>query len=445
MRKTQKGPELFAGLDVGTRKTAVLVAERPSQGEDRHIIGIGKARTKGVRKGKILEPEAVIESIRNALDDVEEMIGLHVGSAYLSLGTNPLRCFRSDGTLELGESQDTITLTDVRRVIQTALSTAKAEDGDVLLHAYPLEFRIDGEHKTSDPVGEKGARLDVRLLCMCVPETDVRLAVQCAEKAGLRINGVVHKSIASAFGSLQNEDFEKGSLAVDSGGGTTSFAVIRGGKPVHAGIFAIGGDHITNDLTYVLKLPPSKSEMLKRLIPVSEPEDNWDDELEFDVKGEPYVCTVGEILDVERPRLAELWLDLVKAEIDRSLPGKMPSRVTLSGGVAKTQGLPEYLNELLGVPVRTGNPVTAEKMPPDRNGVEFTTVAGILRYIQMKEKFPYRYLDPQGKEGVPKPLDKELFESSAARAIRDIRKGRGYAAPLKNIFEALKKTLKELF
>ncbi|MGC9490115.1 MAG: cell division protein FtsA [Thermovirgaceae bacterium] len=445
MKKTPNVPELFAGLDIGTKKTAVLVAEKTPQGKAMHIIGVGKARTRGIKKGKILEPEAVIESIRSALDDVEDMIGLHVGSAYLCTGTHPLRTFRCDGALELGDSQDTITISDVRKVIGTALASTKPEEGDMILHAYPLDYRIDGKTDTTDPVGRKGSHLEVRLLCLSVPERDVRLAVQCAEKAGLHIRGIVHKTVASAFGAFQDEDFDKGALSVDSGGGTTSFAVVFQGKPLHAGIFPIGGDHITNDLTYVLKLPPSKAEMLKRLIAVDESEENWDDELEFDIKGEPYVCTVGEILDVERPRIAELWLDLVRAEIERNTAGKMPPRIVLSGGVGKTQGMVDYLKELLGTPIRPGKPVTSEAMPPDRNGIEFTTVAGILRYVEMKEKFLYRFIDPQGRDGVLKPPDRAFFESQTTREIKKIRSKRDYTAPVRNLLEAFKKTLKELF
>jgi len=445
MKKTPNAPELFAGLDIGTKKTAVLVAEKTPQGNERHIIGVGKARTRGIKKGKILEPEAVIESIRNALDDVEEMIGLHVESAYLCTGTHPLHTFRCDGALELGDSQDTITINDVRKVIKTALSAAKPEAGDMILHAYPLDYRIDGEIETADPVGLKGSHLKVGLLCLSVPERDIRLAVQCAEKAGLRIRGIVHKTIASAFGAFQDEDFDKGALSVDAGGGTTSFAVVFQGRPLHAGIVPIGGDHITNDLTYVLKLPPSKAEMLKRLIAVDEPEENWDDELEFDIKGEPYVCTVGEILDVERPRIAELLLDLVRAEIEQNTSVKMPSRIVLSGGVGKTQGITDYLEDLLESPVRHGKPVTSDAMPPDRNGIEYTTVAGILRYVQMKEEFPYRFIDPQGKDGVPKPPDRDFFESQTAREIKKIRSSRDYTTPVRDLFDAFKKTLKELF
>jgi cell division protein FtsA len=445
MKKTTNVPELFAGLDIGTKKTAVLVAEKTPQGKERHIIGVGKARTRGIKKGKIREPEAVIESIRSALDDVEEMIGLHVGSTYLCTGTHPLHTFRCDGALELGDSRDTITITDVRKVIGTALAGAKPEEGDMILHAYPLNYRIDGKTETADPVGQNGSHLEVRLLCLSVPESDIRMAVQCAEKAGLHIKGIVHKTIASAFGALQDEDFDKGALSVDSGGGTTSFAVFFHGKPLHAGIFPIGGDHITNDLTYVLKLPPSKAEMLKRLIAVNEPEENWDDELEFDIKGEPYVCTVGEILDVERPRIAELWLDLVRAEIERNTAGKMPPRIVLSGGVGKTQGIADYLKDLLGAPVRPGKPVTSDAMPPDRNGIEFTTVAGILRYVEMKERFPYRLIDPQGKDGMPRLSDRDFFDSQTAREIKKIRSNRDYTAPVRNLLDAFKKTLKELF
>jgi hypothetical protein len=63
----------------------------------------------------------------------------------------------------------------------------------------------------------------------------------------------------------------------------------------------------------------------------------------------------------------------------------------------------------------------------------------------MKERFPYRLIDPQGKDGMPKPPDRDFFESQTAREIKKIRSKRDYTAPLRNLLNAFKKTLKELF
>jgi hypothetical protein len=63
----------------------------------------------------------------------------------------------------------------------------------------------------------------------------------------------------------------------------------------------------------------------------------------------------------------------------------------------------------------------------------------------MKERFPYRLIDPQGKDGMPRLSDRDFFDSQTAREIKKIRSNRDYTAPVRNLLDAFKKTLKELF
>jgi len=49
---------------------------------------------------------------------------------------------------------------------------------------------------------------------------------------------------------------------IDLGGGTTEYVVYANGAIKHTGVLAVGGDHVSNDLAYGLKVSLSRAEQL---------------------------------------------------------------------------------------------------------------------------------------------------------------------------------------
>jgi hypothetical protein len=61
---------LIAGLDIGTTKTCALVAELVGEGRRRpelRVLGVGQARTGGVRRDVVTHIEETTESVRSAM------------------------------------------------------------------------------------------------------------------------------------------------------------------------------------------------------------------------------------------------------------------------------------------------------------------------------------------------------------------------------------------
>ncbi len=55
--------DLIAGLDIGTTKTSVIVAERDRYTGEAQIIGVGSVPSAGLRKGLIVNFEQVVRSV----------------------------------------------------------------------------------------------------------------------------------------------------------------------------------------------------------------------------------------------------------------------------------------------------------------------------------------------------------------------------------------------
>src|ERR1019366_6582752 len=79
----------------------------------------------------------------------------------------------------------------------------------------------------------------------------------------LEVDEIVFNGLASSLALLTNEQKELGSLVIDIGGSTAEYVVCANGIIKHTGVLAIGGDHVSNDLAYGLKVPLSRAEQLK--------------------------------------------------------------------------------------------------------------------------------------------------------------------------------------
>ena len=68
---------LVAGLDIGSSKTAVVIAEVAGDAPHRtqvKILGVGQARTGGIRREVVTDIEATTESVRKAVQDLVLLI-----------------------------------------------------------------------------------------------------------------------------------------------------------------------------------------------------------------------------------------------------------------------------------------------------------------------------------------------------------------------------------
>jgi cell division protein FtsA len=79
---------VIAGLDIGSAKTTVVIAEATG---DLHrqttlkILGVGQARTTGLRRGIVADIEETTRSIKKAIEDAERMAGTKIESIYAGI------------------------------------------------------------------------------------------------------------------------------------------------------------------------------------------------------------------------------------------------------------------------------------------------------------------------------------------------------------------------
>jgi len=252
---------IIVGLEIGTSKVCAVVGEQ-SAGGSLNIIGLGQARSRGVRKGEIADPAQAEEDVRNAIVEAEQMADVEIRNVYLGVTGGHIRGFNNRGAHPVVSADREISEDDVQDVIKNAKAINLPTENNVV-HAIRQHFLVDGQDGVTNPVGMLGSRLEVDMHVVHGNTNRLQNAIRLVKGLQLDVDGIVFNGLASSLALLTNEQKELGALVIDIGGGTTDYVVYANGVIKYTGVLAIGGDHVSNDLAYGLKVPLSRAEKLK--------------------------------------------------------------------------------------------------------------------------------------------------------------------------------------
>jgi cell division protein FtsA len=390
----------------------------------------------------IVHLDQAARAVKQAVSDAENMVGIELSEVTVSFSGADVHSIRSKGMVSLGRSPRQVKRVDIARVIEAAQADVSVPANQMILHTITFEYSLDGNSGIDDPIGMNGMRLDIDLESVIVPSATVQNVYNCVENAGLSVSGFVIKPLASALGALTPEECVAGSVSVDIGGGTCGVAVFADGRPKHLAVIPVGGDHITNDIASVLKIPINKAEEIKKEVDIFSLEPTeFVEKLEFDHMGRNYSYSLTELTEIVQCRFEELFTVLVKKEIEASGVPMLPAGLVITGGGSRSIGIDRYLSRVMDMPVRAAPPTDSNRMPPGRNGPEYTCASGIIKYALEQERDPHRYMEQsldilklQGRGTGPQAGLRDYDGSSQEPARRE-----------GSIFQLIKTVFKELF
>jgi len=383
--------EIIVGLDIGTTKICVVVAEM--SGGTFNIIGIGSHPSVGLRKGVVVNIESTVNSIKKAVEEAELMAGCEISSVYAGIAGGHMTGFNSNGIIAI--KGDEITQSDVDRVIEAARAVAIPMDREVI-HVLPQEFIVDGEGGIHNPVGMAGVRLEAKIHIVTGAVTSAQNIVKCANKAGLDVCDIILEPIASCESVLTAEEKEVGTALVDIGGGTTDLAIFNGNNIRHTFVLSLGGNNMTNDISVGLRTPMAEAERIKLKYGTCIADRVSNDEtIEIsDLSGRGGRKLPRQILaEILEPRVEEIFT-LVKRELYRAgMKNAISSGLVLTGGASLLEGITEIAESVFELPVRIGRPQGVAGLVDVVNNPMYATGVGLVLYgakNQEKKKFRIR-------------------------------------------------------
>ena len=373
-----KKDKYLVGLDIGSTKTCVLVAEMES--EQVRFVALGAAESKGLRKGLIVNLDSAVSSIRRAAEEAESVANVPIEAAVIGVAGTHVRGVNSRGGITLGNRARDVERDDLRRAIEAARNIAMPEDREVV-HVLPHEFLVDAQDGIRDPVGMMGQRLEANVHLVTTSTAATQNLVTAGNKAGIHIDDTVLEPLASAEACLTLDEKELGCCLLDIGGGTTDLAVFGWGAVRHTGTVAIGGDHFTNDLAVGLRTPIPEAEKIKHHHGCAASEFLHDDgAIEIASVGDrpPRTIFARNLTDIIEPRAQEL-LALVGEELRRAgLNRQIPAGFVLAGGGARLHGFAELTEQVFQLPVRIAEPRGIRDLPDEVLKPDYATVVGLV-------------------------------------------------------------------
>ena len=382
--------QLVCGLDIGTTKTCAVIAEvageLPREPSAR-ILGVGRSRMSGMRRGVVRDIEATTRAVREALASAERMAGLKVDGAYVGISGGHVSMTTSPGVVNVAAKE--ITEADRRRVIEVAQAVVLPPDSEIL-HTLPQEYLVDRQRGISDPVGMTGTRLEVDVRIVTMSSSVAQNLSKAVERAGYRVAGFVAEPLAASVATLTDDERELGVALVELGGGSTDLAIFHDGKLRDIQTFAFAGAAITSDIAQGLSVTQTDAESLKEKYGVAyEPLVDPAEMIELPgTQGQGPRQVQRELLaHIIHSRVDEI-LSMVQREVERQgYVGKLAAGVVLTGGTAQLKGAVELAREVFAMPVRIGQPglalsgslIDAVEQP------RFSTVTGLALYGMLEE------------------------------------------------------------
>lgn len=395
MAKDANNSRVIAGLDIGTTKVSCAIGVL--RGESLEIIGVGQASNTGMRHGVVVHIESTSEAIRKAKEEAELMAGLRAESVWLAVGGQHIQSFASSGMVAIRHKE--VRQEDIERVIEAAKAVMIPQDRQVL-HVLPQDFKIDGQVGIFDPIGMSGVRLETSVFIVTGSQSAIQNAIKCAQRAGLKVEGLVLQQLASALAVLSPDEKNLGVSVVDIGGGTCDLITFSQGSVIHTGLLPLGGQNFTQDVAIGLKTTQTNAESLKRRYGCALGEMVGEDEsIEVESVGGRKSRTLmrRDLCEVLEARTEET-LEMIHRELhEKNLLGKLGSGVVLTGGASLLPGMVEMGDFVLDVPVRRGWPEKVGGLVDVVRQPSFSTVVGVLIYGLSQDKD--RTLTPE------KPMD----------------------------------------
>ena len=378
---------VIVGLEIGTSKVCAVVGELNEDG-GLNITGVGQSRSRGVRKGEVVDPAQAEEDVRNAIVAAEHMADVEIRNVYLGVTGGHVRGFNNRGVHPVVSADREISSDDVQDVVKNAKAINLPTENNIV-HAIRQHFFVDGHDHVTNPIGMLGSRLEVDVHVVHGNTNRLQNAIRLVRGLQLQVDEIVFNGLAASLALLSSEQKELGALVIDIGGGTTDYVVYVGGVIKHTGVLAIGGDHVSNDLAYGLKVPLSRAEKLKL--------EHGSAIADEAAKGQTITITnelgmplktvnVEHLQRIMSLRVEEIF-QLIEQDLESAgLCNYLRAGVFITGGGARIPHVARLAERVLQMPASLGQTNSVSGLKSALDQPEFAAAIGLVRFGSFKNR-----------------------------------------------------------
>lgn len=398
--------EIYVSLDIGTSNVKVMIGEMAD--ETLNIIGVGNVKSKGLKKGSIVDIDETVHSIKKAIEQAERMVGIPINKVVVGISGNHVQLQDCHGVVAVSSENREITNEDVKRVIEAAQVLSIPPEREII-DCIPKQFIVDGLDGIQDPRGMLGVRLEMEGLLITGSKTILHNVLRCVERSGLEISDIALQPLAAGTVALSKDEKNLGVALVEIGGGSTTIAVFEQGHLKATTVLPVGGDHITKDLSIGLRTSTEDAEKVKVNHGYALYNHASQDEVfEVSIIGSDKKQQFNqlEIADIIEARIEEIF-QLVKNELKKMGVRDLPGGFVLTGGTVNLPGILELAQTVLASNVRIARPDYIGVREP-----QYMTGVGLIQFAYKNAKIQGRRIGSNVQmEKIPHTIPSEYVQT----------------------------------
>jgi cell division protein FtsA len=396
---------IVIGLDIGTTKVCVVVAEKDDVGK-LNVLGKGRANSDGLQRATVVNINKTVDAIRKAVADAERESSIRIRGVNVGISGAHVHCIYSNSEISVNQS-GIVNESDVRRFLEKAKTNIRYLDIDhEIIHVIPQEFIVDDQDGVLDPIGMAGTTMRGSAYIVVGLRTKIRNIKQCIEKAGLEVSAMTFEPVASGLAVMKESEKKSGVVVIDIGGGTTEVAIYIDGAIRYSEVVKVAANDVTHDVAYGIKALNDVAEEIKIRYGCA-----WSKVLDKDeeiliegIEGRPRKSFQKSSLTViVEARMMEIF-ELVRDIIKRSgYYDYLNAGVIITGGGALLPGTSELAREILALDVRTGYPEgVSGGIKEAINNPMYATVMGLVAHSLQNNLYQdYGVVTPEAPEPHP--------------------------------------------
>ncbi len=373
--------KIIASLDIGNHTIKLVVGEIV-RGKLNILVCV-EAPARGIKKGFIINPESAIESLKDVFSKAEEQIGIKVKKVIVSVPSNGIECFLSEGYTSINNEDKVVRSNDIIRTLQSAVYN-KVLDNRELVTILPTKFLINDTNVVDYPLSMHAEKLNVKAVVVTVPKKNVTPIINCLEKLDVQVVDVTINSLGDYYEFKDKKNSNEVGAVINIGASKTTVAIFNKGIITAAEVIDMGGDNIDYDLGYVYKINRKDALYIKETIALADKNMAQPNEaiIVEDKNGDKIKINQYSASEIVMSRLEEI-LNLAKKQINL-LTKKEISYIIVTGGVTETAEFKNVVDYIFK------NAVIGEVKEIGARHNKYATAIGLIKYYDSRLKLRNR-------------------------------------------------------
>lgn len=374
--------DVIVGIDIGTSKVSLIIGEVNNFNQVEIICSTNEA-CNGIKKGKIINENEVVQAITKVVEDAEVDTNLKINSAYLTIHGKYVTIVQNSVIKEVKDKYSGITTKDVSSAIMQA-KDIDIPEGMSIIDIVAEKFVLDDGKTVADPIGNFGSKFTLKAQVVLADKEYIRQLVGIFKKCNLEIDGLVPITLAERNLVLDTHELTDNIMILDVGAGNTDIGVFEGSEFIYTNTIPLGGDNITNDIALVLNISYEEADKLKKQYGLAMKSfiDNDNEILLTTCKDEQSsrVIKSSELIEIIEARIEEIFTLINKDITMQGIKSRINNVILTGQGITNISKSDVVGKVVLNIPVKIS---TGRGISTVRPG--YRTVYALVRYISSRQ------------------------------------------------------------